>query len=182
MRSLRTVPKKLGTVSQTAKFFAMRLFSTILLLLALSSGSPAQDQGDTRVERCSNVAAAGEWGLTTTGTVFLPTGAVQVAIVGRFTLDADGNLSGTQTRSLNGTISRETFTGTINVNPDCTGTATIDVFHSGVLNRTATLDLVFLDNLRGFRAVFTSAIAQPSGTTISTVLLMDGKRVFRREE
>ena len=167
-------PNQPGTRGQTESLFAIRLLYTILFAVAISGIAQAQ-------EGCSNIAAAGNWGLTTTGTVLLPSGAVQVAIVGRFTLDVEGNLAGTQTRSLNGVINRETFRGTINVNPDCTATATIDVFHEGILNRTATLDLVFVSNWQAFRGVFTSAVAQPSGTSISTVLLMDGQRIDRTD-
>jgi hypothetical protein len=40
---------------------------------------------------------------------------------------------------LNVDIADETSTGTATVNPDCTGTDTIQVFQSGVLVRTTTL-------------------------------------------
>ncbi len=158
------------------KILTMRLLSAILLGLALSGAAMAQDQDENR---CSNAAAAGNWGFTTAGTVFLPSGPVPVVVVGRFKLDAAGNLEGTQTRSLNGLpVNAETISGTIQVNPDCTATATISVFHSGVLNRTATLDLVFVQNLRGVRGVFTSAITA-SGVTIGTVLTFDGNKQLK---
>ena len=170
MRHLSIVPKQPGTEGRTAKFFAIRFLSTILLALALSGAAKAQDEG------CSKATAAGKWGFTTAGTVFLAGGPVPVVVVGSFKLDADGNLEGTQTRSLNGLpVNRETISGTILVNSDCTGTATISVFHSGVLNRTSTLDLVFVENLRGVRGVFTSAVTA-SGTSIGTVLTLDGKK------
>ena len=96
--------------------------------------------------------------------------------MGSFKLDAAGNLEGTQTRSLNGLpVDRETASGTVLVNSDCTGTATISVFHSGVLNRIVTLDLVFVENLRGVRGVVTS-FTTASGANIGTVLTFDGKR------
>jgi hypothetical protein len=77
------------------------------------------------------------------------------------------------------TPDQETITGTILVNSDCTATATIKVFHSGNLNRIATLDLVFDDNLREVRGVFTSAF-RADGTQVGTVLTFDGKKQFRR--
>lgn len=52
---------------------------------------------------------------------------------------AAGNITGSQTRSLNGDIADETFTGTQNVNSDCTGEVSVQVFENGVLVRTTTL-------------------------------------------
>ncbi len=155
-----------------------RNLATMLVMLFIATfamstvpTAQAQDQGS-----CSNPPAAGRWGFTTAGTVFPASGPVPVVVVGRFKLEATGNLEGTQTRSLNGQpVDHETFTGTILVHPDCTATATVSVFHSGVLNRTATLDLVFVDNLRAIRGVFTSAIAA-SGAIIGTVLTFDGNK------
>ena len=154
--------------------FASTVLVIVLFATSVVTAAHAQDGN-----RCSNATASGNWGFSTRGTVFLPptSVAVLVVIVGRFTLDASGSLVGTQTRSLNGTINDETFTGTITVNPDCTATFAVSVFHSGVLNRTATLDLVFLNRLREYRGVFTSAISEPSGTSIATVLEMDGKKI-----
>ena len=159
--------------------FASTMLAIVFFAASAVTAAHARDDN-----RCSNAIASGNWGFTTSGTVFLPpTGvAVPVVIVGRFTLDSAGNVTGTQTRSLNGTIAQETFTGTITVNLDCTATFAVSVFHSAVLNRTATLDLVFLSSLREYRGVFTSAISEPSGTSIATVLEMDGKKLFPKEE
>ena len=152
----------------------LRLLGASLVALSLSGVAMAQE-GDSR---CSNAAVAGSWGFTTSGTVFLPSGPAPALVVGRFNLDQAGNLEGTQTRSVNPlSPDRETITGTILVNSDCTATLTVNVFHSGVLNRTATLDLVFDDNLREVRGVFTSAV-RADGTHIGTVLTFDGKRQF----
>jgi hypothetical protein len=100
-----------------------------------------------------------------------------VAAVGLMTLDASGNISGSQTRSLNGDIADETFTGTATVNPDCTGTDTVSVFESGVLVRTSILKVVYDDNGRSARAIFTS-IVLPDGTTLQSILTIDARRVF----
>lgn len=152
----------------------LRLLGASLMALSLSGVAMAQ-KGDSG---CSNATVAGSWGFTTSGTVVLPSGPAPVLVVGRFNLDQVGNLDGTQTRSLNPFApDRETITGTILVNPDCTATLSVNVFHSGVLNRTSTLDLVFENNLREFRGVFTSA-ARADGTPVGTVLRFDGKRQF----
>ena len=148
------------------------LFCTALAMSTLPTARAQNlDEGG-----CSNAIAAGKWGFTNSGTVFLAGGPAPVAVVGSFNLDAAGNLAGTQTRSLNGLpVNRETTSGTVLVNSDCTGTATIRVFISGVLNRTVTLDLVFIENLRGVRGVVTSFITA-SGASIGNVLTFDGKR------
>ena len=101
-----------------------RLVPLLITLFALSV-APAAHANDGR--RCSTDSIAGRFGFTTTG----PIPAIgAVAATGVFTQDASGNITGTQTRSLNGDIADETFTGTATVNPDCTGTDTIQVFES----------------------------------------------------
>jgi hypothetical protein len=124
--------------------------------------------------RCSLSKLAGTYGLTTTGSI---PGIGPVAAVGLMTLDASGNISGSQTRSLNGDIADETFTGTATVNSDCTGTDTVSVFESGVLVRTSILKVVYDDNGRSARAIFTS-IVLPDGTTLQSILTIDARRVF----
>ena len=105
----------------------------LITLFALSAAS-ATHASDAR--RCSTASIVGKFGFTTTGSV---PAIGPVAATGVFTQDRSGNITGTQTRSLNGDIADETFTGTATVNPDCTGTDTIQVFQSGVLVRTTAL-------------------------------------------
>ena len=104
-----------------------------------------------------------------------------VAATGIFTQDASGNITGTQTRSLNGDIADETFTGTATVNPDCTGTDTIQVFESGILVRTTTLHAVYDDNGREARAVFTSLVLS-DGTSLPSIITIQARKVFLRHE
>ena len=107
-------------------------------------------------------------------------GVGPAASVGRFTSDSAGNISGSQTRSLAGQIAEETLSGSYTVNPDCTGTEVIQVFESGVLVRTSTLKVVFDQNGRGARAIFTQVVL-PNGTVLPTVLTVDAKRIFSSE-
>jgi hypothetical protein len=44
--------------------------------------------------------------------------------------------------SFNGAIAPETLSGTYSVNADCTGTATISAYRSGVLVRTSSIKVV----------------------------------------
>ena len=88
-------------------------FATLLVSLAAvasAQGSPS----------CSNRLAAGDWGYTKTGTLFLPSGTpVPFATVGKLTLDRHGTLSGVNNGSVGGTISQDVLSGTFTVNPDC---------------------------------------------------------------
>jgi hypothetical protein len=81
---------------------------------------------------------------------------------------------------LNGDIADETFTGRATVNSDCTGTDTIQVFQNGVLVRTTTLNVVYDDNVREARAIFTSLVL-PDGTNLATVLTTEARRVLARQ-
>jgi hypothetical protein len=151
-----------------------RLVSLLITLFALSAASAAR-ASDAR--SCSTASIAGKFGFTTTGSI---PAIGPVAATGLFTQDASGNITGTQTRSLNGDIADETFTGTATVNPDCTGTDTIQVFESGVLVRTTTLHVVYDDDGREARAVFTSLVL-PDGTSLPSIITIEARRLFPRE-
>jgi hypothetical protein len=128
-------------------------------------------------QKCTLATVAGTYGLTTTGSI---PAIGPVTAVGLVTIDRSGNLSGSQTRSLNGAVADETFTGTATVNPDCSGTDVIQVFQDGVLVRTSTLNLVYDDNGRSARAIFTS-IVLPNGTQLPSILTIDARRLFVRD-
>jgi hypothetical protein len=144
------------------------IFSAIcgaIFLAALAGIAPA-----AQARSCSLQGVAGRYGYTTTGTI--PTlGAV--AGVGHVTLDASGNLTGAQTVSFNGAIVPETLSGTYTVNADCTGTATINVYHGDVLARTTNINLVYVHEQREFRAIF---------LTPGTVLTVNGRKTFSDED
>jgi hypothetical protein len=145
--------------------------STILAVVFFAAvvGRNAQAQ----LPHCSNVSEAGTWAFTTTGLIV---GIGPVAAVGSFTQDAAGNVTGAQTRSLAGVIAQETLSGKATVNPDCTATATINVFQAGTLVRTSTLDSVYDNNGKESRGIFTS-IVLPNGASLGTVLTVDFKKV-----
>jgi hypothetical protein len=153
---------------------ACKILGTIslaVLFILLVPTARAQDE-----TRCSNVTVAGKWGFTTNGTVV---GIGPRDSLGIFTLDEAGNLlNGKATASLNGSITDEAFSGTYTVNPDCTGKLTIEIFDLlGNKILTATLAIVFDDNVRELRAMFTSAVL-PNGTPLATVITVQAKRVF----
>jgi hypothetical protein len=135
--------------------------------------------GDSSHDRtCSNAEVAGEWAYTETGTVIPATVAVPFAAVARYTLDASGNLSGTATSSSGGTIANVTLRGTGTVNSDCTGTLIVGVYASaGNLVRTATFDVVYVDNAREGLAIVTSLVLA-NGTTVPAVLTANAKKLL----
>jgi hypothetical protein len=156
------------------KLTTARITMAIILGAAFLSLAPRTRAQDER--GCSSSSVAGRWGFTTNGTVV---GIGPRDSLGIFTLDGTGNLlNGKATSSLNGSITDEMFSGTYSVNPDCTGKFSIEIFDlSGNKLLTATLNVVFDDNVRELRAMYTSAVL-PSGTALGTVITAQGKRLF----
>ena len=144
------------------------------LVLAIPSVASPQDRGS-----CSYARVAGEWGYTFTGTLILPSGPVPFAGVGRYTLDAAGNFSGTQISSRGGITSEDIINGTATVNGDCTGTFEVGVYdQSGNLLRTAIWAMVYVDKTNEIRSILTSLVLQPSGTSVPAVVTDNAKRLF----
>ena len=126
--------------------------------------------------KCATGGVAGQWGYTFTGTLLTPA-PVPIASVGIATFDALGNFSGTQTSSVGGSVSEDRVTGTVTVNPDCTGTLEVSVFdQSGTLLRTAVWNLVVVDNGSEVRAIFKS-LKLANGTNVPAVITVDVKKV-----
>ncbi|HQU34164.1 MAG: hypothetical protein B7Z68_04690 [Acidobacteria bacterium 21-70-11] len=143
------------------------------LLVSLAAVASAQGR-----HHCSERLLEGDWGYTKTGTLFLPTGPVPFATVGKLTLDRHGNLSGVNNGSVGGTISQDVLSGTFTVNPDCTGAATVEVYdQSGVLLRTLEMALIIDDDLGQFRGLVTQ-LTLPNAVSLKTTITAEGKRVF----
>ena len=134
-------------------------------------------ENSLRDRTCSNAEVAGEWAYTETGTVIPSTVAVPFVAVARYTLDANGDLSGTATSSSGGSIANVTLKGMGTVNSDCTGTLTVGVYSSGTLVRTATFSVVYVDNAREGRAIVTSLVLA-NGTSVPAVLTANAKKLF----
>ncbi|HEV2730899.1 MAG TPA: hypothetical protein VGV15_12775 [Terriglobales bacterium] len=154
--------RNLGPTTLVLIVFAMFVVSTAPSALA---------------QTCSLAGAAGPYGLTATGTLLLPTGAVQIAAVGRVNFHADGTLSGTQARNVGGDFANETFTGTWTVNANCTFKLTANVFVSGVPVRTSVLIGVFDDNMTEARTVQKS-LTLPDSTNVPAVITFEARRLF----
>lgn len=99
---------------------------------------------------CSNVHLKGAYGFKTRGTIV---GVGPVSIVGSIIMDENGNVTGSQIKSLNGHITQDSFSGIYTAQPDCTGSATF-IFQSD--GSTSNFDFVVVGEnnsvLRGIQA------------------------------
>jgi len=114
-----------------------------------------------QAHECTVSNAAGRYGYTSSGTIVNPAVGPFTA-VGHTTLTESGTFSGAQTTSIAGNVVEETIQGTFSVNADCTGSATVNVYHGTTLARTSLINLVWDTHQKEFRAIFLTA-----GTNIS---------------
>jgi hypothetical protein len=149
---------KLNIRKRTTVALVIVFAATIVMSMAATA-----DDGNS----CSFARAAGKYGTSDSGTVV---GIGPRAADALLTLDAAGNIGGPVTASLNGSVAHSTLAGTYTVNRDCTGTASFSEFdQSGNLIITATVDFVWVDNMREILFIFTSATL-PNGTSLQTVI------------
>ena len=146
------------------------LIATVLLGFA----SPAEAQ------QCSMERGAGYYAFTLSGVAILPTGPVPIAAVGTATLDSNGKVAGTESRSVGGDFADEMLTGTYTVNANCTGTATLQIYESGQLVRTSVLSLIFDSDQQAYRMVQQS-LELPNGVFLPVVATAEGRRIFTNE-
>jgi hypothetical protein len=105
---------KIGTIT---KSLAVGAIATLTLLAPAANAA-----GRT----CSNAILKGTFADKDTGFITAPPAfAGTFAGVNLETFDGHGGVSGSGISSLNGNITQATFTGTYNVNADCTGTYTV---------------------------------------------------------
>jgi hypothetical protein len=103
---------------------------------------------------------------------------VPAASVGRFFQNAEGNVTGTQTRTVAGAPGVEDISGAVSVNADCSATATIPVLVNGQVVRTALLALVYDNNQKKAWGICRS-LTLPDGTNVPVVITIDLARVFK---
>jgi hypothetical protein len=134
-------------------------FYTLFVALVWLFQSPASAQDDL----CSNGRLKGAYGLHTTGAVI---GVGNLAAVGSFVFDGNGNLTGTLFVRVNGNVNKLTIIGTYSVAADCTVSDTWYLSNGAV----STHESVLVNNGEEFFIVNTSA--EPS------VISGEGKRQF----
>jgi hypothetical protein len=153
-----------------ASTFLVTILALGLMALATSpSYANADDQGD----RCSLKKSAGRYSMTDNGTVV---GVGPRTAVGVFKLDGKGNLTdGVAASSLNGSVANETFIGTYTVNPDCSGSASAQIYSGGVLILQLTAFIAFDDDMKEMRMLFTS-VSLPDGTVLPSVINLEARK------
>jgi hypothetical protein len=98
-----------------------------ITLMAMLSGLVSTPAAHA-AEGCTIADFQGSWGFSFNGTIVSPSQfSGPVAAAGQFTSDENGNLSGSDTLSLNGQIIPRTFIGTAIVAANCTGSATLTI-------------------------------------------------------
>ena len=145
----------------------LAVLSSVALLACLVPAAHAAN--------CSTATVAGDWALTLTGTLILPSGPVPAAATARGTADLEGNLTGTEARNVGGDYADETVIAKWTVNPDCTGSVTLNAYESGQLARTSVLTIVFDDHSKEIRMVQKS-LTLPDGTQLPVVATVEGKK------
>jgi hypothetical protein len=110
---------------------------------------------------CSYDGVAGRYGFTSSGSIVSPAVGPFVA-VGEVTFTRLGTITGSQVTSIAGTLFTETIEATYTVNPDCTGSATVSIYHGSTLARTTDLHIVWDQHQTEARGLFLRA-----GTAIS---------------
>jgi len=75
-----------------------------------------------------------------------------------------------------GRFANEILKGTVSVNPNCTGTATVMFFESGALQRTSVLSLVF-DVLSTHVRMVQKSLTLPGGTKLPVVVTVEGEKL-----
>lgn len=152
------------TKPTTVTFVIVFAVSTLMSIAAVADDGGA----------CSFARAAGKYGTSDSGTVV---GIGPRAADALLTLDTAGNIGGPVTASLNGSVSHSKLSGTYTVNRDCTGSASFSEFDlSGNLILTATVDFVWVNNMREIVFIFTSATLA-NGTSLATVINGTAKKL-----
>jgi hypothetical protein len=128
--------------------FAVLVFTTMIAVGSASAGS------------CSDATLKGVYGFISSG--FGGDGTPR-ALVGQATADGKGNLSGTVTKSKDGTILTITFTGTYSVAKNCTGSLTF-IDQDG---ETRHVNFVFDNSKKGWQAIQTDSGRVNSGFALA---------------
>jgi len=154
------------------KNLVCRTLTIISLGLLLAEMASAGQAGT-----CSAATVKGDWALTLSGTLLLPTGPVPAAAVVRATLKPDGTVTGTEARNVGGGYADETMSGTFTVNHDCTGSAAVNFYENGQLVRTSVLAIIFDDNSQQVRMVQKSLTLPDGVTQLPVVIVVEGRRL-----
>jgi hypothetical protein len=138
-------------MKRTIESTTLVIVFTIVFALGNAPGARADEH-----EGCSNATLRGSFGYTSTGTLLdsyvPPPLAGPFAEVGRQTFNGKGKTDATATLSTNGNPATVTIQGTYSVNPDCTGSMTLNI---SPFDSTVHLYFVIDEDAAEFRAIVT---------------------------
>jgi len=139
--------------------FTLLVLSGGKSLQTLSTDAPTVQTGGAQAQgkaTCTVAGLKGTFGIESSG-VFIGVGAV--ALDGLFTLDGKGNVSGSESGSIAGSIfTGQSVSGTYTVASNCTGTLTLTV-----LGQTEHASFVMTNSGKGMLVVETDATTVVSG-------------------
>jgi hypothetical protein len=138
----------------------MKHIATVLVLVALFALGIVPQARAGENEACSNATLRGSFGYTSVGTIVSLPGALAgpFAEVGRETFDGNGKTHATATLSDDGNTLTATIDGTYVVNPDCTGSMTLNVtFPDGFGTALVHADFVIDEGGAELRAIVTDS-------------------------
>lgn len=145
----------------------------MFLLIALVGLAPS-----AQAAQCSVAGAAGKYGLTLTGVLITPSGALPAAPVGHAKVDFSGHVTGSEARSVGGGYADETLSGTMAVNPDCTGSMTVSFYENG------QEDVRPQHRLREQPArthMVQKSLTLPNGAALPVVITVEAKKTFTED-
>jgi hypothetical protein len=129
------------------------------LLMLLAIGYLLEDQANASSENCTLKSVKGEFGATFTGAITAGPFAGPYAAAARIVCDGKGACHAEGTQSLNGLIVPLVDQGaTYTVNPDCTGSITVDLGGGQTIN----FNFIIVDRGKEIRSIQTD-----SGTAIT---------------
>jgi hypothetical protein len=157
------------------------LFATLILMLTCGANeaqaSHRTEHADEDGRTCSNATLKGDYAFTLSGTRPSGPGAPLEQFVGWTITSFDGNGGGTQIGashgSINGDSDDDSGTLTYSLNPDCSGTATLQLSHNRPLIR---LWIVVSDDAKEVRAVSKAPLTNPPGPA-SSLTISIGRKV-----
>lgn len=130
-----------------------RMFTIAAVTAFVLGIAPSARAGD---KGCSTSSLLGTFSRRDTGTVLMAPVAAAVgpiALVGTFTFDGNGNVTGAAVSSQNGSIGHGTYTGTYTVNADCTGAIVVQGSGGHAVHYSFVMD----DGGNGFQYICTDS-------------------------
>jgi len=127
--------------------FQKLCFAFVVFMTMVAFGSASTEKWEGR--RCSVADTRGVWGYLATG---FDSYGLPMAVLAQATADGQGNLTGWAKVDDDGVIVPATYTGTVTVAKDCTGSWTL-TFPDG---STLTNNFVMDDNKEGYQSIYTT--------------------------